>query len=181
MRKHTSGRRSPKPSSQCRPTSTTTSARRPRTQAPSQAWKSYVSSTSPRRLRWPTAWTRRAARRSSCSTWAAARSMSPSWRWATACSRYCPRAATPSWAAPTWTTASSTSSPTSSRRTTASTSATTRWPCSVYGMRRRRRRSSCPAPCRRRSTSRSSPPTPTAPSTSMSCSPVPSSKSWSGM
>ena len=50
------------------------SARLPRTPAASRAWKCCVSSTSlPLRL-WPMAWTRKAARRFWCTTWAAARS-----------------------------------------------------------------------------------------------------------
>ena len=47
-------RRSP-----CPPTSTTPSARRPRTPARSPAWTCCASSTSPPRPRWPTAWTRK--------------------------------------------------------------------------------------------------------------------------
>jgi hypothetical protein len=66
------GERSPRPSSPCRPTSTTRSARRPRTRAGSRAWRCCASSTSPRLRPWPTAWTRRRARRSWSTTWAAA-------------------------------------------------------------------------------------------------------------
>jgi molecular chaperone DnaK len=47
--------------------------------------RSSASSTSPRRPRSPTAWTRRTSRRSPSMTWAAARSTSRSSRWATAC------------------------------------------------------------------------------------------------
>jgi molecular chaperone DnaK len=53
------------------PTSTTPSARRPRTRAGSPAWRSCGSSTSPRPRPWLTAWTRRRARRSWSMTWAA--------------------------------------------------------------------------------------------------------------
>jgi hypothetical protein len=52
------GEKSPKPSSPCRPTSTTASARPPRTPAASPAWTSSASSTSRPRPRWPSAWTR---------------------------------------------------------------------------------------------------------------------------
>ena len=46
-----------------------------------RTWKSEAtSSTSPRRPPWPTAWTRRRTNASRCSTWAAALSISPSWK-----------------------------------------------------------------------------------------------------
>ena len=69
-----------------------------------------ASSTSPPLRLWPTASTRSTmTRRSSSSTWAAARSTCPSWRWATAWLRRCaPPLATTTWAATTGTSASST-------------------------------------------------------------------------
>ena len=83
----TSARPSTARSSPSRRTSTTTSARRPRTPARSPASTSSASSTSRPPPRWPTASTRRPTRRSSSSTSAAARSTCPSWRSATASSR----------------------------------------------------------------------------------------------
>ena len=80
---------------------------------------------------WPMAWTRRAARRFWCTTWAAARSMSASWRSATACLKCWPPTAIPAWAATTSTSASSTMWSIRSRRKTASTCARTRWRTSV--------------------------------------------------
>ena len=74
-------------SSPCPPTSTTASARRPRTPARSPASRSSASSTSRPPRRWPTGSTRRRTRRSPSSTSAAARSTSRSSRSATACSR----------------------------------------------------------------------------------------------
>ena len=62
---------------------------------------------------------------------AAARSMSASWKSATACLKCWPPAATPIWAATILTTASLTTSLPSSRRKTASTCARTAWPCSA--------------------------------------------------
>ena len=61
------------------------SARPPRMPAPSPAWRSSASSTSRRPRLLPTAWTRKTTRRSWSTTLAAARSTSPSSRWATAC------------------------------------------------------------------------------------------------
>ena len=120
----------PRPSSPSPPTSTTRSARPPRTRARSRASTCCASSTSPRRPRWPTAWTRRRTRRSPSTTSAAAPSTSRCSRSARAWSRSRPPTATPTWAATTSTSASSTGSWPSSRRTRASTSARTRWPCS---------------------------------------------------
>jgi molecular chaperone DnaK (HSP70) len=68
-------------------TSTTRSARRPRTPARSRALKSCASSTSRPRRRWPMASRRTTARRSLSMTSAAAPSTSRSSRSATACSR----------------------------------------------------------------------------------------------
>ena len=65
-------RRSPRRSSRCPRTSTTPSARRPRTPAGSPASRCCGSSTSRPRRRWPTAWTSKRTRRCSSSTWAAA-------------------------------------------------------------------------------------------------------------
>ena len=64
------------------------------------------SSTSPPPRPWPTAWIRSRARRSWCTTWAAARSMCPSWTLTTASSRCWPPPATTAWAATTSTSAS---------------------------------------------------------------------------
>lgn len=64
-------------------------------------------------------------------TWAAAPSMSPSSRWATASPKFWPPTATPIWAATTSTSASSTGWLTPSRPRTASTCARTRWLRSV--------------------------------------------------
>lgn len=63
-------KKSPKPSSRCRPTSTTPSARPPRTLAASPVWTSSASSTSRPQLHWPSAWTRRkrVTARSPCMT-----------------------------------------------------------------------------------------------------------------
>ena len=58
-RPSTSARRSPRRSSPCRPTSTTPSARPPRTPAGSPGWRCCGSSTSRLRRRSPTGWTRR--------------------------------------------------------------------------------------------------------------------------
>jgi hypothetical protein len=74
-------------SSPSRPTSTTPSARRPRTPARSPASRSCGSSTSRPRPPSPTASRRTKARRSRSTTWAAAPSTSRSWRSATASSR----------------------------------------------------------------------------------------------
>ena len=82
-----SARRSPRPSSPFPPTSTTPSARPPRTRAASRASRSCASSTSPPRPRWPTASTRRRTRRSRSTTSAAAPSTSRSSRSARAWSR----------------------------------------------------------------------------------------------
>ncbi len=153
-------------SSRSPPTSTTTSARPPRTPARSPGWTSSASSTSPPRRRWPTAWTRSQTRRSSCSTSAAAPSTCPCWRSATACSRSSPPPATTTSAATTSTRRSSTGWWPSSRSPRASTSLPTRWPFSVCTRPPRRPRSSCRPPRRRRSTCRSSPPTRPGPSTS---------------
>ena len=76
-----------RPSSPCRRTSTTPSARPPRTPARSPASKSCASSTSRPRPRWPTGSTRRRTRPSPCTTSAAARSTSRSSKSATAWSR----------------------------------------------------------------------------------------------
>ena len=65
------------------------SVRPPRMPAVSRAWKSCVSSMSPLPRLWPMAWTRKATRRSWCTTWAAAPSMCPSWILAMACLRFC--------------------------------------------------------------------------------------------
>ena len=126
-----------------RRTSTTPSAPRPRTPAGSPGSRCCGSSTSRPRPRWRTGWTRRATRRSWCSTSAAARSTSASSTSATAWSRSAPPRATPTWAATTSTGGSSTTSPTSSRRRTASTCAPTRRRCSGCSKPRRRPRSSC--------------------------------------
>ena len=81
------------------------SQKQARTQAASQALTSRGSSTSRPRPHWPMVLTRaRAARRSWYTIWAAAPSMSPSWSWATAYSKFFPPTATPSWAATTSTT-----------------------------------------------------------------------------
>lgn len=64
-------------------------------------------------------------------TWAAAPSMSPSSRWATASPKFWPPTATPIWAATTSTSASSTGWLTPSRPRTASTCARIRWPLSA--------------------------------------------------
>ena len=104
-----------------RPTSTTPSARPPRTPARSPASTSSASSTSPPRPRWPTASTRRRTRPSPSTTSAAAPSTSPSSRSARASSRSSPPTATPTWAATTSTSASSTGSSPSSSRSRAST------------------------------------------------------------
>lgn len=64
-------------------------------------------------------------------TWAAAPSMSPSLRWATASPKFWPPTATPIWAATTSTSASSTGWQTLSRPRTASTCARIRWPLSA--------------------------------------------------
>ncbi len=77
-------------------------------------------------------------------TWAAARSTSPSSTWARACSRCLARTATPSWAATTLTSASSTGLPTSSSARAASTYAGIAWRCSGSRKPQRRPRSSCP-------------------------------------
>jgi molecular chaperone DnaK (HSP70) len=61
--------------------------RRRRMPARSRAWRCSASSTSRRRRRWRTVWTRRRMRRSPCSIWAAARTTSRSWSWAMASSR----------------------------------------------------------------------------------------------
>ena len=76
-----------RPSSRCRPTSTTRSARRRRTPARSPASKCCASSTSRRRRRSRTGSTRRRTRRSPCTTSAAARSTSRSSKSARASSR----------------------------------------------------------------------------------------------
>ena len=81
------GEKVTRPSSPCRPTSTTPSARPPRTPARSPASKVCASSTSPPRRRSPTASTRRRTRRSRSTTSAAAPSTSRCWRSATASSR----------------------------------------------------------------------------------------------
>ena len=87
-----------------RPTSTTRSARRPRTPAASPASRSSASSTSPPRRRWPTASTRRRTRSSPSTTSAAARSTSRSSRSATTSSRSSRPTATRTSAATTSTT-----------------------------------------------------------------------------
>ena len=106
---------------------------------------------------------RRATRRSSSSTSAAAPSTCPSSRSATACSRSSRPRATTTWVATTGTRRSSTGSPTSSRPTTASICASTRWRCSVSRRLPRRRRWSSRPRRRRRSTCRSSRPTQSGP------------------
>ena len=111
-----------------RPTSTTRSARRPRTRARSRASRSSASSTSRRPRRSRTASTRSAATaRSPCTTSAAARSTSRSSRsrrsTASTSSRCSRRTAIRSSAARTSTSASSTTSRRSFRRRAASTSA----------------------------------------------------------
>ena len=156
-------RRSPRRSSPSRPTSTTPSARRPRTPAASPASTSCGSSTSRPRRRWPTASTRRATRRSPSTTSAAARSTSPSSSSARASSRSRRPTATRTSAATTSTSGSSTGCSTSSRRTRASTSRRTSRPCSASRRPPRRPRSSCRPPRPPRSTCRSSPPTPSGP------------------
>jgi molecular chaperone DnaK len=65
-------------SSPCRPTSTTPSARPPRTPARSPGLKVERIINEPTAAASPTGWTRRRTRRSRCSTSAAARSTSPS-------------------------------------------------------------------------------------------------------
>jgi len=82
-----SGRRSSRRSSPFRRISTTRSGRPPRTPARSPGWRSCASSMSRPRPRSPTGSTRRRPARSRSTTSAAARSISPSWRSATACSR----------------------------------------------------------------------------------------------
>ena len=89
------------------PTSTTPSARPPRTRARSRGWMSSASSTSPPPRPWPMVWTRRATRSSRSLTLAAAPLTSRCWRWATASSRSNPPTATPTWAARTSTRRSS--------------------------------------------------------------------------
>ena len=117
--------------SPCPPTSTTASARPPRTPARSPASRCCASSTSRPRPRWPTASTRRRTSRSPSTTSAAARSTSRSSRSARASSRSRRPTATRTSAATTSTSASSTGSPRSSRRSTASTCARTAWRCSA--------------------------------------------------
>ena len=119
-----------RPSSRCRRTSTTRSARPPRTPARSPASKCCASSTSRRRRRWPTASTRRRTRRSPSTTSAAARSTSRSSKSATASSRSSRPTATRTWAATTSTSASSTGSSRSSASRKASICRRTGWRCS---------------------------------------------------
>ena len=95
--------RSARRSSPSRPTSTTASARRPRTPARSPAWRSRGSSTSRPPRPWPTGSTRRRTRRSPSSTSAAAPSTSRSSTSATASSRSSRPTATPTSAATTGT------------------------------------------------------------------------------
>ena len=111
----TSARPSTRRSSPSPRTSTTTSARRPRTPARSPASTSSASSTSRRPPRWPTGSTRSPTRRSSSSTSAAARSTCPCSRSATASSRSSRPPVTTTSAATTSTRRSSTGSPPSSR------------------------------------------------------------------
>ena len=99
-----------RPSSRCRRTSTTRSARRRRTPARSPASKCCASSTSRRRPRSRTASTRRRTRRSPSTTSAAARSTSRSSKSARASSRSSRPTATRTSAATTSTSASSTGS-----------------------------------------------------------------------
>jgi hypothetical protein len=95
-------RRSRRRSSRSPRTSTTASARPPRTRARSPGSTSSASSTSRRPRPSPTASARTSTRPSRSTTSAAARSTSPSWRSApTACSRSSPRRATRSSAART--------------------------------------------------------------------------------
>jgi molecular chaperone DnaK len=99
-----SARKSRRPSSPCPPISTTRSARPPRTPAASPAWKCSASSTSRPPPRSPTASTRRRTRKSPSMTWAAARSIFPCWKSATACLKSRPPTATRTSAATTGTT-----------------------------------------------------------------------------
>src|SRR5436190_827739 len=122
-----SATRSTARSSPSRRTSTTTSARRPRTPARSPASTSSASSTSRPPRRWPTASTRSPIRRSSSSTSAAAPSTCRSSRSATASSRSRPPRATTTSAATTSTRRSSTGWRASSSATRPSTSRPTRW------------------------------------------------------
>ena len=168
--RRTSARRSPRRSSPSRPTSTTPSARRPRTPAGSPGSTSSGSSTSRPRRPSPTASTRRTTRRSPSTTSAAARSTSRSSSSARASSRSRPPTATPTSAATTSTSASSSGCWPSSRRTRASTCAPTAGPPAAQGGRGEgqdravddddRPRSTCPSsrPTRRaRSTSSMTP------------------------
>ena len=82
-----SARKSPRRSSPFPPISTIHSARRQRTPEESPVWKCSASSMSRLPLRLRTAWTRRRTKKSPCMTWAAARSIFPCWKSATASSR----------------------------------------------------------------------------------------------
>ena len=79
------------------------------------------SSTSLPRHRWPTDWTRKRTKKSWSSTWAAARSTFPCWKWPTACSASSAPTATPTWAATTSITCSSNTWPRNSKNSKAST------------------------------------------------------------
>ena len=168
--------RSPTPSSPCRPTSRTRSARPPRRPVRSRASTSCASSTSRPRPRWPTAWTRaRPSRRSSSSTSVAAPSTSPCSRSGTASSRSRPPPVTTTSVVTTGTRRSWTTWSRPSTRPTASTCPRTSWPCSASARPPRRPRSSCPARSRPTSTCPTSPPAPRVRCTSTSRSPAPSS------
>ena len=82
-------------------------------------------------LLWHMASIRKKTRRSWSTIWAAAPSMCPSSRWATALPRFWPPTVIPIWAAMTSMSASSTGWQMPSRPRTASTCARTRWPLSA--------------------------------------------------